>query len=293
MSKKQAAKAKKQEQSDSKSWKKGESIVVPAGTTETEPTEVVEEETDTLTLNVNVTRETLEGTPVRVLTFLKAIGTSAAIHAAMVFRGYSREQHLQGWALLHAVSGYQDTAFPIEDHAVRDAIQQIDAWDEDGFQVIAASLRHRFPEQAAFLLGGLAPSTGAASVLGVKQLLDRLDALEFAEGRAATKTKDLAALTVLSQRGINVDERRRLRELIGVAESAPEVSLPNAEAIARSEATYLKGLMALRAWFEEWAGIARVAIKRRDHLIRLGLAKRRVTPAEPVASTATASTHTN
>lgn len=283
MSKKQEAKAKKLSGGDEKTRKKRESIVVPAGTTETEAPDIIEEEENALTLDVNVSRETLEGTPVRALTFLKAIGTSAAIHGAMVARGYSREHHLQGWALLHSVSGYQDSALPVEDRSVSDAIKQLDDWDEDGFQVIAASLRYRYPEQAAFLLTGLAPSTGAAAVLGVKQLLDRLDALESSPDRASSKQKDQAALAVLSQRGIGKADRERLRQWIDLAEGAPDVSLPDAEAIARSEAKYLKGLLALRAWFEEWAGIARVAIKRRDHLIRLGLAKRRVQTSEPAS----------
>ena len=161
------------------------------------------------------------------------------------------------------------------------AIKQLDDWDEGGFQIITASLRYRFPEQAAFLLTGLHASTGAAAVLGVKRLLDRLDALESSSERAATQQQDQAAVALLAQRGIDASERQRLRALIAVAESAPELSLPNAQAVAQAESDYLKGLMALRAWFEEWAGIAHVAIKRRDYLIRMGLAKRRLHGAEP------------
>ena len=175
----------------------------------------------------------------------------------MAARGYEREHHLQGWALLHNVSGYQDAVIPEEDPSARNAIKALDDWDEDGFQIIAASLRHRFPEQAAFLLSGLSPATGAAAVLGVKTLLDRLDALSTATDRQSTRSKDEAALLVLAQRGIGEAERKHLRDLIATAESAPELSLPDAEAIARSEADYLKRLMALRAWFEEWSGIVR------------------------------------
>jgi hypothetical protein len=36
------------------------------------------------------------------------------------------------------------------------------------------------------------------------------------------------------------------------------------------------GLVALRAWYEEWSEIARVAVTRRDQLIRLGLASRKL-----------------
>jgi hypothetical protein len=242
-----------------------------------------------LDLSVTVSRETLEGTPVRVLVFLKGIGTSAAIRAAMATRGYNGQHHIEGWRLLHAVSGFHEIAAPVEDASVREAINQLDDWDEDGFQIIAATLRYRFPEQANFLLDGLQVSTGAAAVSGVKQLMDRLDALESGSGRDSSKQKDQAALRILAERGIDSKERQRLRALITVAESAPDLSLPDAASIHKSESTYLQSLMALRAWFEEWSGIARVAIRRQDYLIRLGLAKRRSPTAESASLASTAS----
>jgi hypothetical protein len=35
-------------------------------------------------------------------------------------------------------------------------------------------------------------------------------------------------------------------------------------------------LVELRAWYEDWSEMARVTFKRRDHLLRLGLAQRKV-----------------
>ena len=58
--------------------------------------------------------------------------------------------------------------------------------------------------------------------------------------------------------------------------------------MASSEAEYVNKLTALRAWFEEWSGIARVAIKCRDYLIRLGLARRHPKATEPGLSVPTA-----
>ena len=275
-----AKKAKKQSDDNAKKAKKRESVVVPAGTTEQEIPELIDDEA-ALRLDASVTRDALEGTPVRALTFLRAVGTSAAIHAAMAACGYRREHHLEGWALLHAVCGYQDAAPLAEDTSVQDAIKQLDDWDEDAHQIIAASLRHRFPEQATFLLNGLAPSPDAGVVVSVRRLLDRLDGLEYASDRQNFKQTDLEALALLGQRGIDLDTRRHLRELIAVAEAAPELTQPDAAAIASADARRVNGLMALRAWFEEWMGIARVAIRRRDQLVRLGLAKRRIQIAEP------------
>jgi hypothetical protein len=65
------------------------------------------------------------------------------------------------------------------DRGVRDAIAEIDAWDEDGFRIVRAALGRLHPEQAKTVLAGLSLSTGAAAVLGVETLFDRLDASEL------------------------------------------------------------------------------------------------------------------
>ena len=41
-------------------------------------------------------------------------------------------------------------------------------------------LKRRFPEQAEFVFRGLAPATGAAAVLSVATLLERIEALASA-----------------------------------------------------------------------------------------------------------------
>lgn len=38
----------------------------------------------------------------------------------------------------------------------------------------------------------------------------------------------------------------------------------------------METLVALREWFEEWSEIARACVSRRDYLIRMGLASRRI-----------------
>ena len=72
-----------------------------------------------------------------------------------------------------------------------------------------------------------------------------------------------------TQRGLDAAERRRLNALVTEALS-PADALPAAEVddTARREA-----LVALRGWYEEWSTVARAEVKRRDHLILLGLAR--------------------
>lgn len=241
-----------------------------------------------------VGRETLEETPTRVIKFLRAAGTSIPIRGALAQRGYSEDDHQEGWALLHGASGYVPASALVSeiDVGVRDAIRDLDAWDEDGFRVVRATLERRFPDQAKQVLEGLAASTGPTAVLGVKTLLDRLDALEKSKHK-----DDHAAIALLAKRGVDKDERKRLRALVEKAET-PATSAGDDGAAAAASAARVEqrvaALASLRAWYEEWSEIARAAVKRRDHLILLGLAKRKAPSKKdkgasaPATSTATA-----
>jgi hypothetical protein len=218
-------------------------------------------------------RQVLEETPNRALTFLRAVGLSVPIRGLLTKAGYTEDEHALGWKLLHKVSGYA-AAMPkvAEDTRGRDAITELDAWDEPGLRRIRAALTRQHPEQAGFVFaGGLAPAQGAAAVLSVAKLLERLDALEKGPERKSTRKQDHAALATLAARGITPEERKRLRALVEAAQSpAPEVD----DAPAGAEDARTDDLIALRAWFDDWAETARAVITRRDYLIRLGLARR-------------------
>jgi hypothetical protein len=217
---------------------------------------------------------TLEQTPARVLTFLRAAGTSAEIRSLLAARGYSESDHEEGWELLHKVSGHRPVAAPSAppDNAIRNAINTLDAWDEDGYRLVRAALTRRFPEQLRFVLEGLSPARGTGAVLSVKNLLDRLDALETSPDRSGSREQDLAALAALAAKGITREERDRLRALVSTAQGLIAPGAPASEPVCPP---VLQDLQELKAWYAEWAETARVAIKRRDHLIRLGLAKRK------------------
>jgi hypothetical protein len=239
----------------------------------------------------NVTQQTLDATPARAMKFLYAIGTVPAIRAALAARGYTQKEHERGWSLLHAASGYSQQAdFGIQaDPAVLAAVNAIDAWDEDGFRIVQAALTRLHPEQAKTVLAGIGPSTGAASVVGVKLLLDRLDTLAKSKNHS-----DEAAMKTLAQRGITEAERKRLRSLVDVAEKGTSAAPPDRSAAERAAAERQQALIDLRAWYEDWSEMARAVIKRRDRLIRLGLAqrhsRRKPAPAPaPAPATATAS----
>jgi hypothetical protein len=182
-----------------------------------------------------------------------------------------------GWNLLSKASGYvPGVASPSDDVAARAAITDIDAWDEPGFRRIDAALLRLHPEQHKFVFAGLETARGVGSVLSTTTLLDRLDQLESAPERAATREADQAAIATLTSRGITPEVRSHLRELIQVAKTAAPPVFPTDATAEELE----QALSELRAWYRDWSETARAVVRRRDYLVMLGLSKRRGAKAE-------------
>jgi hypothetical protein len=223
--------------------------------------------------NEGPSQTVLDETPGRVLTFLTGVARQPAIFTALASRGYSSDEHAEGWRLLHDVAGYDQppAAKNADDATAQKAIAEIDAWDEPNFRWIRAALDRKFPKQSEFVFENLAPATGVGALLSVTTMLDRLDALESNPKRKETRTKDHAALELLATRGLTAAERKRLRGLIETAQSAPSV----APAPARDAKQQQHSKTELRAWFVDWSETARTTITRRDYLILLGLAQRK------------------
>jgi alpha-L-fucosidase len=220
----------------------------------------------------------LEATPERVVPFLRGIATNRNIRIALFGAGYSDAEQAEGWQLLHAASGYTGQKAAVDvtaDMKARNAITELDNWDETGFRRTHAALERLHPEQDAFVFSGLEASRGPSAVLGIAKYLDRLDRLE--KGSEAER----AAVATLTKRGITTEERQRLRGLITLAETASAVEVAVTAASTEAEQ---KSLEALAAWYKDWSETARAVIRRRDQLILLGLAKRK-TPSNPVSAT--------
>jgi hypothetical protein len=82
---------------------------------------------------------------------------------------------------------------------------------------------------------------------------------------------DKAAIATLSKRGIDAKVREHLRGLVRVAQAGAPMELP-VESMASD--TQKKALEGLYAWHRDWSETARAVIRRRDHLILMGLGKR-------------------
>jgi hypothetical protein len=187
--------------------------------------------------------------------------------------GYTEQEHSHAWKLVLTTSGYTPAGFvAVDDEKVRAAIAELDAWDESGFRRVHAALERLHPEQDAFVFAGLDAAQGPGAVVSVATLLDRLDALESSPDRAATRDADRAAIATLTQRGIDASLRKYLRYVVTAAQTttAP-VPVP---ATGAAEADRQIALRELRAWHKDWAETAHAVIRRRDHLILMGLGKR-------------------
>jgi hypothetical protein len=217
-------------------------------------------------------RQTLDQVPPRVLMFLIAVGTSVPIRAALASRGYSQKESDYAWDLLKKLAGTTSAgdSGPGIDKKIQDAIVELDRWDEPNFESLEATLLRFHPEQARFVFEKLEAKQGPEAVVSVSTLLDRLDKLESGEGRKDTRKADTAALKTLSERGYTKDERARLRDLVKLSQSVVLVA-----PVSDEERT--QALMALYRWLSDWSSAAKIVITRRDHLIRLGLAKRKKT----------------
>jgi hypothetical protein len=209
----------------------------------------------------------LETVPERALPFLRAIATNQQIRFAMAGGGYGEAEQAEGWRLLLGATGYAAQKLSLDaDAEARQAITEIDNWDESGYRRIHAALERMHPEQDAFVFAGLEASRGPSAVLGVAKLLDRLDQLQ--KGTAAER----AAIATLEKRGINSQMRTHLRSLVTVAQAAKPVEQ---SPVPTTPDTQQQALEPLYAWYRDWSETARALIHRRDHLILMGLAKRR------------------
>jgi hypothetical protein len=214
------------------------------------------------------TRQTLDEVPNRVLTFLLAVGESFPIRAALGTKGYQEQEHEYAWSRLRKLTSFAPQGTPALDRAVRDAATAIDAWDEPNFACIQATLARLHPEQERFVFHDLEPKQGPESLMSVTTLLDRLDALEGSCDRRLTRKADHAALATLAVRGYTRDYLARLRELVKTARQVPAP-----QPLAHDDRTQAQ--LELYAWLNDWSTSARAVIKRRSHLVRLGIGKLR------------------
>jgi hypothetical protein len=173
-----------------------------------------------------------------------------------------------------------------EPNPVAEAIAACETWQNTGLVRVRAMLQLRFPEQATFMFHDFVPGTGTAAVLNVSSFLERRQQLDDGAERKASRKVDHQALALFDELGVTTAS---VKELEGRVETAQQVVTVTAvESPADATATKRDvTLHKIYAWITAWSEMARTVITRRDQLIRLGIAKRRVAKTKTTVVPAT------
>lgn len=223
--------------------------------------------------------EVLEQTPERVTQFLLAIGAVPEIRTCLAIAGMNDDEIITGRNLLldclaapQAERKDMDTP---QAKSQRQSQAELDQLDEEIFARTSAALTRFYPSAREYVFKDLKASRGAAAVKSMATFLARLDALEKGSdpNRKATSQEDTAAIKLLTRRGIGPEQRQYWKKLVETA-LGPTPALTTTPAEAENEARWKK-LASLKAWYDDWTTTARSVIRKRNYLIRLGLAQRR------------------
>jgi hypothetical protein len=222
---------------------------------------------------VQVASDVLEATPARVALFLRGVALRVEIRDLLFAVGYTAGEQETAWNLLMAtMESSEATPQRVEESGkARAALDALAGLDGSLFRRMHAVLGRFHPEQEAFLFDQI-EEDGARPEVAIGKVCDRLEALAGSPERAGTREADRLALQTLAQRGMDAAFFDKLREVVVLArEVVPPAPQPPGPRSEKRE----KALLELHAWYKDWSETARAVIKRRDHLILLGLAKRR------------------
>ena len=206
----------------------------------------------------------------KVLSFLRGVGNNPEIKAALATRGYTDDEHLLGYKLLHTVDGHRQPA-AVRDSTPTEMLDAVSAWLDPTLRCARGALERFYPEQASFVMEGLAAARGPEALLTATKFLDRLDALEGSPDRKSTRKADHHALALLATRGIDEKQRVLARKQVAAAETP---ATPADVRVITTVDEQERDVQAMLAWYADWSGTAHAVIKRRDLLIRIGLAHR-------------------
>lgn len=231
--------------------------------------------------------QVLEEAVPKTARFLNAIGAEPVIRTLLGQVGMTDADIEEGgkllvacWHLPPAAQTMNDTE---EARAQRAAVAELNQWDEPNFLRFEATLGRHYPSARDYVFYKLAASNvESEAVAGVSTFLSRVNALEKGTdpARADSKKDDKKAVELLAIRGLDKQERSRLSALVDIA-LKPTATLPQAAAAMEERVTTrIQALTALKDWYEEWSTNARTVVKKRNYLIRLGLASRKVRKGE-------------
>ncbi len=199
----------------------------------------------------------------RILVFLMGLN-DGAIAAVMGSKGMSAEDLDEGWTLLRGLGRRRlsTRVSPLE-VSLRD---QLDEWENYWYPIIDAVLLRHFPVVHQHVFLNLSQADASQVVFSVTTLLERLDALTDTSkpwGEDGPK-----ALAKLATRMVDESALSPARQLLTeLSTFAPD---PDALTEEQTQAELDEAERLAWGWYLEWSRIARVAIKSRRMLRKLG-----------------------
>jgi len=223
-------------------------------------------------------RSTAELAVQRAIQFLRTVGTDPVIFDELQSVGFTSDDLTEGWSLVYKACSLPQSKqrFTPDAGPVADANDKLVAWQATMFVRAHAALRRLHPAQDAFVFGDVVGDPSTTTLVAVGVFLARLDALGNSPERKATRKADHAALATLERRGVTEETRKQAKQLVHIIETttAPDITTAPPPVDKRMSA-----MIDVYAWVQDWTESARAVITRRDHLIRLGIGKRRVRAA--------------
>jgi hypothetical protein len=187
------------------------------------------------------------------------------IHAALAPHGLTEAVLDDGWGRLRMVTHLPR---PVGLSTNPDIVKRVDALENRWFPMARYSLQFRYPDMARKLFDGLSQVSGAAALVSADLFVSRIE--QMAAGVEPFGEQGPEARAALRERGLTDEVLGEIRSLLAEVRTFPAgtVRMPDSE--GRKAA-----LDALWAWYREWAGVARIAVKNRTHLRMLGLRRSR------------------
>jgi hypothetical protein len=201
--------------------------------------------------------------------------------------GYTREEHMLGWALFRKAGGEErsfdhmlaaldsadDTASPEQLRLLR----EIDAFENAWFPRTRGIIRRVVPRDArdrfekAFFVDLKQQPLGPGVIGSVSTYLSRVDGLSSS---ADPHAKDV--LATLKKRGLTTEKVREIRALLQLVQKdrAPQKVQVLADSVKRANDEQLEAVERLRDWFQDWSSTLRTVLSAREQ-VQLGLLRLR------------------
>ncbi len=211
----------------------------------------------------------------RILRFLMGLRHARAAYA-LAAHGFTTEDIAEGWALLQKTTRQTlDKAPP--NVKSRDYPGELAAWDRTWLSIARITLTRRAPEALSWLLPEAPKKAQRVPILRAHLFLERWDLLTAPKRKGGFGPGGAEVRALLEARGLSpevIDEGRAL--VAGVEGRGEAAEKANAgPPIDETVSVFADAERAAWAWYLEWSGVARAAIRDRLVLHLLGLRRGR------------------